>query len=91
MKIHEILTEKGQIRFDGKPLVKNYQAFEVREFIFIYYGSSRDKKSRNVAAALNEFIENFDLSDHGLMRQKDDINFSFRTCQVFYIPCERNF
>ena len=23
-KIHELLTEKGQIRFDGKPLVRNY-------------------------------------------------------------------
>ena len=40
----------------------------MREFIFIYYGSSRDKKSRNVAAALNEFVETFDLSDHGIMR-----------------------
>ena len=40
----------------------------MRELILIFYGSSRDKKSRSVAVAMNEFVENFNPSDHGVIR-----------------------
>ena len=46
LRIEEILSEKGSMRHDGKPLVSNSQAFNVKEFTFIFYGSSRDKRSR---------------------------------------------
>ena len=46
MKIEEICEHDGALRYDGKKIVDNSSVFNVKEFILIFYGSSKDKKSR---------------------------------------------
>ena len=69
LRIEEILSEKGSLRHDGKPLVSNASAFNVKEFTFIFYGSSRDKRSRQVAAQLNSYVDCFNPEDQGLRKE----------------------
>ena len=101
MRIEEILSERGSIRYDGKPLQSNIGAFNIKEFILIYYGSSRDKKSRQLAGALNQFVDCFNPDDQGLEKEKMTTSdktsgevymcSSKRSCQIFYVPCELNY
>ena len=48
-KIEDILSEEGAVRYDCKPIRDHSVLFNVKEFIFVFFGSSRDKKSRAIA------------------------------------------
>ena len=50
LKLEDILCKNsGDLRHDSSKLVNKDQAFNIKEFIFIYYGNSNCKKSRIVA------------------------------------------
>ena len=46
LRIEDICKEKGALRHDGKKLTNNADAFNVKEFTFVFYGHSRCGKSR---------------------------------------------
>ena len=91
MSIEDILSDNRSLKWDYTALSKISQAFAVKEFIFIFYGSSRDKNSRQVARALNGYIEAFNPDDTGLRKEKDEVHCVNRSCQVIYIPNELNY
>ena len=91
MRIEEILSERGNLRWDGKPFSSASLAFNnVSEFILLFYGSSRDKKSRQVAQCLNVYADQFN-PDEPLRKERDEIVPGSRKCQIFYVPCELSF
>ena len=49
LRIDDICCEKGALRHDGKKLTSNSDAFNVQEFIFVFYGHSKCNKSRLIA------------------------------------------
>ena len=79
-KIEDILKEEGAIRFDNKCIRDHQVLFNVKEFIFVFFGSSQDKKSRAIANALNVYAEFFNPEDMGLSREKDEIVAKSRNC-----------
>ena len=91
VKLEEILSKRGDILYDGKPVVPLKEAFQAKEFVFIFYGSSRDPRSRQVGQCLNEFAEHFNPDHQGMRQDRDEYNLTQRTCQIVYIPCEANF
>ena len=91
MRIEEILSERGNLRYDGKPLSSASAAFNVNEFILLFYGSSRDKKSRQIAQCLNNYVDLFNPDDQGMRKERDEIVTGSRKCQIFYVPCELTF
>ena len=70
LKLEDILKNPGDVKHDNAKLSNQEQAFNVREFIFIYYGHSKDKKSRLVAEYLNEYVGLHNPEEHnsGLRR-----------------------
>ena len=81
--IEQICNKKGDLRFDGRCFAEPKYIFEVREFIFVFYGNSRDRKSRLVAEALNCYIDEFSKdkggSSNGLTIKKGEVNADVRT------------
>ena len=74
LKLEDILCKgSGDLRHDSSKLVNKDQAFNIKEFLFIYYGNSNCKKSRIVAEQLNEYVSmvNEDNGNCGLRRQKE--------------------
>ena len=92
VKIEDICKEKGALRHDGKKLTNNADAFNVKEFTFVFYGHSKCQKSRQIAYALNNYADYFNDEDGGLKREKLMVGCrSTRIVQIFYIPCEKYF
>ena len=91
LRLEHILPEAGSLRVDGKPVVSTNDALKVKEFLLVFYGSSRDRRSKLVAECLNRYAEYFNPEDSGLVSMKGEIMCSPRALQILYIPCERNF
>ena len=91
MRIEDICSHHGALRYDGKKISDGASVFAVKEFTFLFYGSSKDKKSRQVAWALNAYAEYFNPEDYGLQRDGTEITAKVRNCQIFYVPCEDSF
>ena len=49
LRLDDILTDGNSLKWDYMPLSKISTAFAVKEFVILFYGSGRDKNSRQVA------------------------------------------
>ena len=79
MTIEEIMSLKGDLRYDGKCILRHYEVLRtVKEFIFIFYGSSRDKKSRSVANALNNYLDHFNPDNGGFRKKENEFIHDYR-------------
>ena len=81
IKIEQICSRKGDLRFDGRCFTEPKYIFEVKEFIFVFYGNSRDRKSRLIAQALNQYIEEYSnkgSSSNGLVIKKGEVSTDIR-------------
>ena len=73
VRLEHILPESGSLQHEGKPVGSTNDALKVREFLIIFYGASRDRKSREVAQALNTYAEYFNPDDQGLSTMKGEV------------------
>ena len=90
--IEEILHQRGDLLYDGKPLARHNEIFvTVKEFIIVFYGSSRDRKSREVAKAINNMLDVFNPDNQGFQKGSGEYIHLYRDLQCLWIPCEKNF
>ena len=63
LRIEDILDTPGMLRYEGKVIYDHSSIFQDKEFNFLFYGSSKDKKSRQVALYLNAYVDYFNPED----------------------------
>ena len=90
-RVENILDQPGSMKFEGVNIQNHHKVFDVREFTLLFYGCSKDKKARQVAAFLNAYCEYWNLDDIGLIKRDDEYVVKDRKCQIFYVPCEDNY